>query len=119
MKLRPWGRGTVPNPPNPDVTIAEPHVEVGSRSSVLTTDWQLHVGAEPAHIDRIKRADVFGYVAPRGVNSFAQGDADRRPIGHVPLLHRVTGVPPSYGVTIDDRAFIPAVMAGNPSESAT
>lgn len=117
MKLRPWGRGTVPNPPNPSVTIEEPHVEGGSRSPVIRTDWQLQTGIEPAHIDRIKRADVFGYVGPRGVNSFAQGDANMRPLGHVPLLHRVKGVPPSYGVTIDDRAFIPAVMAGDPVDS--
>lgn len=117
MKLRPWGRGTVPNPPNPDMTIEEPHLEGGSRSPVISTDWQLNVGREPAHIDRIKRADLYGYVAPRGVNSFAQEDANMRHVGHVPLVHRVTGVPPDYGVTVDDRAYIPATMAGNPSES--
>ena len=117
LPLRPWGRGVTPNLPNPNMTIAEPHVESGSRSPVLTTDSQLHTGREPAHIDRIKRADLYGYIAPRGVNNNAQADANMRFLGHVPLVHRVTGVPPSYGVTMDDRSYIPAVMAGNPSES--
>lgn len=117
MNLRPAGRGTVPNPPNPDTTIYEPAQESGSRSSVLTTDWMLHVGREPQSIDRINNARNRGYVGARQENGFGRLEAAMMPLGHVPLLHRVKGVVPDYGVTVDDRAYVPASMAGNPSES--
>lgn len=111
-------RGMVPTPRNPDMTIYEPHVEQGGRTIVLRTDDRLQVGPEPAHIDRIKRAMNTGYVGPRGEAGFGRLAASFTYIGHVPLVHRVTGPAPSYAANnYDDHAYIPAVMVGNPVES--
>lgn len=112
------GRGMVPTPTNPDVTIFEPHVEAGGRTVALRTDWQLQVGSEPSHIDRIKRAMNRGFVGARNEDGFSLLDSNTRYVGHVPLVHRVTSPAPSYAAnSYDDHAYIPAVMVGNPSES--
>lgn len=111
---RPWGRGTVRTPPNPDVSIPEPNPARAMRSPVLTTDRNLHTGAEPSHIDRIKGAMLYGYTGPRQINSQAEFQMGRAYLGHVPLVHAVKGPAPDYGISIDDRAYIPSFPAGDP-----
>jgi len=102
-------------PVNPRTDIDEPYQPSWAPNAVLTTDRELHAGREPTHIDRENRENVRGHNAPRGVSGNGQADANQRFIGHVPLVHAVKGPAVNYGAShIDDGAYIPAPMAGNP-----
>ncbi len=63
-------------------------------------------------IDRINVSNNTGKVGPN-VSSFPP-TGGMQFLGHIPMVHRAQGIVPIPGNSTDDRAFIPAILSGNP-----